>query len=52
MQLKVIWSDIKCRLMLQLILEASKVFVTDTYNTLEKAQIEKLSFASEKGDKI
>ena len=52
MQLKVIDRDIKIKLMFQLILEASKVFVTDTYNTLEKAQIEKLSFASEKGDKI
>jgi len=38
--------------MLQLILEATKVFAPDTYNTLEKAQIEKLSFAPEKGDKI
>ena len=30
----------------------TKVFVTGTANTLEKAQIEKLSNAAEKGDKI
>ena len=30
----------------------TKAFVTDTYNTLEKTQIEKLSNASEKGDRV